>query len=260
MKLNIPQVARDHALPVKITLAGSKEKVVQVKAIVTELTQYYRSDITHPNTVHLEMDVPTNYYNYIIGARGSEIKHIQGNFKVSVHIPNADTVNKNVVIVGDSSNVKNAEKYIQKIIDGVAKDKEEAERLQDTFGSAGGREDAAPPVEEEWMNQYTHPSRKAKATTDASTEEDTTATTAPNAATTAATAVLATSTPSPLASSDSSADATASTATAGASTGSAAAPAGGDATIMKTGEKSSAAAAAAASAWGASVLASADGW
>ena len=133
VKLNIPQVARDHALPVKVTLAGSKEKVAQVKAIVTELMTYYRSSVTHPLAVHLEMDIPSIYYNYIIGARGSEIRHIQGNFKVSVHIPNADTLNKNVVIVGESTGVKNAEKYIQKIIDGVVKDKEEAERVQDSW-------------------------------------------------------------------------------------------------------------------------------
>ena len=231
MKLNIPQVARDHALPVKVTLAGNKEKVAQAKTIIAEMTQYYRSDVTHPNTVHLEMDIPSNFYNYIIGGRGSEIKHIQGNFKVSVHIPNADTINKNVVIVGESTGVKNAEKYIQKVIDGVKKDKEEAERLQDTWVDPNGKEDT--PVEEEWMNQYTHPSRKAK-TTDASTEEDPAAVSA-------------------MASSDT-AEATSDAATSTATT------TGGDATVLKTGEKSSAAAAAAASAWGASVLASADGW
>ena len=230
MKLNIPQVARDHALPVKVTLAGSKDKVAQAKAIVTELTQYYRSSVTHPTAVHLEMDIPSNYYNYIIGARGSEIKHIQGNFKVSVHIPNADTINKNVVIVGESTGVKNAEKYIQKVVDKVVKDKEEAERVAESLVDPAGKEDT--PAEEEWMNQYTHPSRKAK-TTDASTEEETSAV-------------------STLASSD----------TADATTGAVSTtPAtGGDATVLKTGEKSSAAAAAAASAWGASVLASADGW
>ena len=223
-------MARDHALPVKVTMAGNKEKVAQAKAIVTEMTTYYRSDVTHPNTVHLEMDVPSTYYNYIIGARGSEIKHIQGNFKVSVHIPNADTTNKNIVIVGDITGVKNAEKYIQKVIDKVTKDKEEAERAQDAAVVPAGKDDT--PAEEEWMNQYTHPSRKAK-TTDASTEEETT------------------SAVSTLASADTADAANAATATS---------TTGEEVTVLKTGEKSSAAAAAAASAWGASVLASADGW
>ena len=114
--------------------------------------------------------------------------------------------------------------------DKVVKDKEEAERVAESLVDPAGKEDT--PAEEEWMNQYTHPSRKAK-TTDASTEEETSAV-------------------STLASSD----------TADATTGAVSTtPAtGGDATVLKTGEKSSAAAAAAASAWGASVLASADGW
>ena len=71
------KVDRNHPQPVKVTMAGNKEKVAQAKAIVTELMTYYRSSVTHPNAIHIEMNVPTALYNYIIGARGAEIKHIQ---------------------------------------------------------------------------------------------------------------------------------------------------------------------------------------
>jgi hypothetical protein len=75
-------VARDHNMNVKITVAGNKDKVVIAKALILELTTYYHTTVTHPGHIHVEMDVPSALFNYIIGARGSEIKHIQGNFKV----------------------------------------------------------------------------------------------------------------------------------------------------------------------------------
>ena len=67
VKMIIPQVARDHALPVKITVAGNKDKVAQAKAIITDITQYFHSSITHPGLIHVEMDVPAPMYNSLIG-------------------------------------------------------------------------------------------------------------------------------------------------------------------------------------------------
>ena len=111
--------------------------------------------MTHPGQIHVEMDVPAALYNYVIGARGSEIKHIQNNFKVSVHIPNADTVAKNVLVVGDPVGVKGAEKYIQKIIDQALADKAAAEKMNDAWVDTEVPES----VHEEWMDAYAHPSR-----------------------------------------------------------------------------------------------------
>ena len=137
-------------------MAGNKEKVQQAKDLIIELTKYYHTSVTHPGQIHVEMDVPSALYNYIIGARGSEIKHIQANFKVSVHIPNVDTISKNVLVVGDPHGVKGAEKYIQKIIDQAVADKEAAEKMNDAWVD-GEPEDAA---HEQWMDAYAHPSRK----------------------------------------------------------------------------------------------------
>ena len=42
-----------------------------------------------------------------------------------MHIPNVDSVNRNVVIVGEAAGAQAAQKYIQKIMDQAVKDKEE---------------------------------------------------------------------------------------------------------------------------------------
>jgi rRNA processing protein Krr1/Pno1 len=155
VKLAVPQVSRDHILPVKITVAGPKEKVQQAKDIILELITYFHTTVTHPGQVHVEMDVPVALYNYIIGSKGSEIKHIQANFKVAVHIPNADSRVKQVLIVGEPVGVKGAEKYIQKIIDQAMADREAAEKMADSWV-----EEEAVEENEEWMNEFTHPKNR----------------------------------------------------------------------------------------------------
>ena len=164
LSLYFLQVARDHSQLVKINVAGNKEKVQQAKDLIVELTKYYHTSVTHPGQIHVEMDVPSALYNYIIGARGSEIKHIQANFKVSVHIPNVDTISKNVLVVGDPHGVKGAEKYIQKIIDQAIADKEHAEKMADSWVDGEGETEEA--GHEQWMDAYVHPSRAIQSTSD----------------------------------------------------------------------------------------------
>ncbi len=107
------------ATKIKINLAGPREKVTEARNLIKEITKYYHTPVTHPGMVHSELDVPAHYYNYIIGAKGSEIKHIQANFKVNVYIPNAESNNTNVLIVGEPANVASAEKHIQKLMEKV---------------------------------------------------------------------------------------------------------------------------------------------
>ena len=110
-----PQGGKDDKANVKIAVSGMKDNVIKTKQLIKELIQYYHTPITHPGFEHIEMEVAPQYYNYIIGAKGSEIKHIQANFKVQVHIPNAETVCKGVLIVGLPINIESARKYILKI-------------------------------------------------------------------------------------------------------------------------------------------------
>jgi rRNA processing protein Krr1/Pno1 len=144
------QVTRDHVLPVRIAIAGNKDKVKEAKVIITELIKYYHTSVTHPGLVHAEMDVPPNLYKSIIGTRGAGTKLIQANFKVSVHIPNVDSVNKSVVIVGSPEGVKGAEDHIMKIMDAAIADREAAEKMADSWvdGEAAetGNDDSAEQV------------------------------------------------------------------------------------------------------------------
>lgn len=104
---------------VKIGLAGAKEKVSLARSLIKDLTKYYHTPVTHPNLTHCEMEIASNYYNFIIGTKGSEIKHIQNSYKVNVHIPDSDSANPNVLIVGTENAVAQAKKHIEKIIDRV---------------------------------------------------------------------------------------------------------------------------------------------
>ena len=131
-------MSRDHVLPVRVSIAGNVDKVQEAKNIITELTKYYHTSVTHPGQIHAEIFVPQTMYNYIIGARGSEIKQIQNNFKVSVYIPNVDSVTKSVVVVGEPEGVKAAEKHIQKIIDLATADREAAEKMADSWVDGAG--------------------------------------------------------------------------------------------------------------------------
>jgi len=113
---------------VKINLAGSRDKVAEARNLILDLTKYYHTPVTHPGVVHIEMDIPSQYYNYIIGSKGSEIKHIQANYKVTVHVPGVDSIHENVLIVGAEEAVDLAEKHILKIKEKV--DVQVAERAK----------------------------------------------------------------------------------------------------------------------------------
>eukprot|EP00977_Amphora_coffeiformis_P011205 scaffold2686_cov167-Amphora_coffeaeformis.AAC.1 len=101
----------------KVGVAGSKEGIAQCKQAIQALMQYHHSEISHPGMIHQEVHVPSEFFHCIIGTRGSEIKHIKGNFKVQVYMPNEDSHTDNVLVVGKSNNVEKAIAYIQTLMD-----------------------------------------------------------------------------------------------------------------------------------------------
>jgi len=58
-----------------------------------------------------------NFFHCVIGPRGSEIKHIRGNYKVDVYIPSSDSVTENVVCVGRPKDVEKAIAYIKLLME-----------------------------------------------------------------------------------------------------------------------------------------------
>eukprot|EP00927_Polykrikos_kofoidii_P022360 TRINITY_DN208_c0_g4_i1.p1 TRINITY_DN208_c0_g4~~TRINITY_DN208_c0_g4_i1.p1 ORF type:complete len:493 (+),score=124.79 TRINITY_DN208_c0_g4_i1:50-1528(+) len=139
----------------KVTIAGKQENVERAKQVITEIQTYYHSEVTHPGQVHEEIDVPAWAYAWIIGKAGSELRHIQNNYKVRVYIPREGvTTNENVVIVGEKNDVPRASAYVQKILSGAAdaaKGRDRQDKADDGWGDEGD--------EEEWMKQYMYKRR-----------------------------------------------------------------------------------------------------
>lgn len=156
-----PATANEPVTKVKISIAGPREKVAAARNTIKEIVKYFHSEVTHPGVIHLEMPVPNTMYNYIIGSKGSEIKHIQNSYKVSVHIPNANSVCQEVLIVGLPDNVAAAENHIIKLMEKVraAKIAQEEARSRTTVDQFTPASRKAEPVEElnpedAWMAEF----------------------------------------------------------------------------------------------------------
>jgi hypothetical protein len=125
--------------------------------------QYHHSSLLVPEHIHRELDVaqvPEDMYSVLIGSKGSEIKHIQGNFRVSLYIPHDDSQNRHVVLVGPEDCVSAAERYIYKQVAIVqARIAERNLRgYQDVDANAvlerEAREQEEELAREPWMHQY----------------------------------------------------------------------------------------------------------
>lgn len=133
----------------KITIAGSREGVALAKQIIKEITEVFHHSITHPGVVHNTVAVPERYYNVIIGTKGSEIRHIQNNFKVSVKIPNETSSFRDVMVLGQPAECEAAIRYIQKLVEKV----QEKEQMREQEKFAGEEEES---YDEELMNRYVY--------------------------------------------------------------------------------------------------------
>jgi polyribonucleotide nucleotidyltransferase len=152
-----PTAAKDTTAMVKIGIAGDRENINRAKEVIREIMTYYHSPITHPGYVHVSLDIPQRMYNGIIGAKGGEIRHIQNNFKVAVHIPNPNSLTQHVIVVGEQSNqVDNAVRYIQKIVQQITTEEAKTATVVETWNeqsdlaNTGEGEDPEP----EWVSQY----------------------------------------------------------------------------------------------------------
>lgn len=115
---------------------------------------YYHSPITHPGYVHVSLDIPARMYNSIIGAKGGEIRHIQNNFKVAVHIPNSNSLTQHVIVVGENSHqVDNAVRYIQKIVQQITNEEAKTQTVVETWNEQNDLLSSDEP-EPEWVSQY----------------------------------------------------------------------------------------------------------
>ena len=97
----------------RVGIAGDdKKNVQQAKQCIAELLQYHHTSMTHPGLVHETVSVPHEFVHCVVGPRGSEIKHIKGNYQVNVYIED-----EQAIVVGKQSNVDKAVAYIQRLMD-----------------------------------------------------------------------------------------------------------------------------------------------
>jgi rRNA processing protein Krr1/Pno1 len=103
--------------PCRVGIAGNKENTKLAKEAIQSLMKYHHHEITHPGLIHEEVFVPSEFFHCVIGPRGSEIKHIRGNYKVDVYMPNAESETENAIVVGRQANVDKAISYIHLLME-----------------------------------------------------------------------------------------------------------------------------------------------
>lgn len=150
VEVNIPAVPKNGpaAKKYRVTLAGSKASVTLGKEIINSIALYGHHELTHPGQAHKELEIEQWRYPFLIGSKGSEMRHIQNNYKVRVMIPREFSANQNVVIVGEPRDIERANTYIDKILYEAAEPRGRGaqEKAIDDWGDEGEVED--------WMRPY----------------------------------------------------------------------------------------------------------
>eukprot|EP00439_Symbiodinium_sp_Y106_P057819 s2200_g8.t1 len=113
---DIPKTATTGTKKYKVTLAGKKDDVNKAKQVIENIVSYGYHEITHPGQTHEEIEVEPWAYKFLIGKAGSELRHIQNNYKVKVNIPREHSVCQNVVVVGGPGDVARAKDYIDNVL------------------------------------------------------------------------------------------------------------------------------------------------
>mmetsp|Transcript_41093 Transcript_41093/g.88679 ORF Transcript_41093/g.88679 Transcript_41093/m.88679 type:complete len:480 (+) Transcript_41093:99-1538(+) len=150
VEINFQDVSKGSTKKGKVTLAGKTEDVEQAKQVINDIIMYQHHEITHPGWVHETVDVEEWAYRYIIGKAGSELKHIQHNWKVKVSIPREDSAFKSVLVVGTPDSVMRAKAYIDKLVWNAENNAKGRDRQDNSAADPWGEEEE----EEPWMKQY----------------------------------------------------------------------------------------------------------
>lgn len=104
----------------RVGIAGDNQQNVKTaKQVIRDLCDYHHHEVTHPGFCHQEIYVPDEFFHCVIGTRGSEIKHIRGNYRVDVYMPSHESwcTTESVVCVGKPNDVKKALAYITLLMD-----------------------------------------------------------------------------------------------------------------------------------------------
>jgi len=133
-----------------VVIGGSAVNVREAKKVIEQLLTKFYHPITHPNSIMKEIECDWGYLNLVIGRGGSEIKHMQNSFGVSVHIPSEINGNENIVVVGPETGVLRCEKHISSLLWSAANRPARGEEGGGGYDGGDGDDD----VEEAWMADY----------------------------------------------------------------------------------------------------------
>jgi len=155
VELSIPKIppnakVREMTKKLKVGFAGKKADVELAKQVVSDIVMYYHHEVTHPGCVHEEIALEQWQTPFVIGKGGSESRHIQNSYRVKMYIPNEQSANDKLLIVGEPLNVERAVKYVKNCIESA-----ETRAKSGGRGDSGGAEDYWGDEEHEsWMDQY----------------------------------------------------------------------------------------------------------
>jgi len=150
VEINFPETQKNApaAKKYKVTLAGKSQDVEKARAVINNIMMYSHDELTHPGLVHEELEIEAWAWRYIIGTGGSEMKHIQNNFKVKVNIPREHSLNQQVLVVGENDAVYRAKAYIERLVWNAEHKTTGRDKVDN--GDIWGDEEE----EEPWMKQY----------------------------------------------------------------------------------------------------------
>jgi len=150
VEVNFPETQKNAppSKKYKVGLAGSAQAVEKAKNVINNIMMYSHDELTHPGVVHEELEIESWAWRYIIGTAGSEMKHIQNNYKVKVSIPRDHSLNQQVLVVGERDPVERAKAYIEKLVWNAEHKTTGRDKVDN--GDVWGDEEP----EEEWMKQY----------------------------------------------------------------------------------------------------------
>lgn len=113
----IPQFSREQGpVKVKVDIAGEAKEVEITKTIIQNIMEFHHDPTISPDEVHETMDIEASKNGLLVGNRGSELRHMQNSYKVSIYIPREDTLCQQVVIVGEAEKVSRAKAHIERLI------------------------------------------------------------------------------------------------------------------------------------------------
>lgn len=124
IKIDLPEKDDDGKRSGKkeIKLSGPAEGVAMAEAAINDLYTQGFCSITHPGWVRSEMACNIDRSNFpeLMGKGGGNINRIQTATSTRVKIPNSSSINQNIIISGEASNVETAKEQLRALLAEIA--------------------------------------------------------------------------------------------------------------------------------------------